>query len=392
MTLSKWKYFSFYLQLLFIPILFEVVLGGGGRFFQIGPLTVRMYFFGLALMLALLHYAIKKQVNKNIIFLTGLFIITLLIGAVGGIINKAETDGIFEDIKPLSYFFIILFLPLVIKDMDDIHLVIKVIKRGCLILAVLYLVILALILAGVIKFASFYALLDSYNEAFFRGGAFFFYKGFLYLGVGFFFYVLSDKPFDKFLSILLIAALILTLTRGFILSAVLLYVIYLIFGSKKKIRSAIVLGLGVVVTIVALPFLMDAIGDKSSSDSQRFIQIHEVISSIDPVSIVFGHGFGIGTDSRPDHMEIAYLEIFHKQGIIGLIFWAIVCCNIVWLYFSISNKEYKKMALPFYYSSIFVMFQSFTNPFINNPIGLSIILITIVVFNKLVYLQRINSI
>ena len=57
------------------------------------------------------------------------------------------------------------------------------------------------------------------------------------------------------------------------------------------------------------------LGDRSQSDAGRIAQIKEVISMTSVLSSFIGNGFGIGIPSRPVHMEISYLEIFHKQGI-----------------------------------------------------------------------------
>jgi hypothetical protein len=62
----------------------------------------------------------------------------------------------------------------------------------------------------------------------------------------------------------------------------------------------------------------------------------------------------------------------------------------VLLYFRIKDIDYKKTSLPFLLSVVFIFFQSLTNPFVNNPIGLSMLLITIVIFSKFLDLQKQN--
>jgi hypothetical protein len=79
-------------------------------------------------------------------------------------------------------------------------------------------------------------------------------------------------------------------------------------------------------------------------------------------------------------MEISYLEIFHKQGILGLIFWSYVFTLLVKRYLSAKKTD---VAHAFFYGTLFVFFQSLTNQFINNPIGLSMLLVTLVVLDVL---------
>lgn len=143
-----------------------------------------------------------------------------------------------------------------------------------------------------------------------------------------------------------------------------------------------------VMVLVGLSFLMESLGDKSGSDSARFVQIDQVLSNVNPISFFIGHGFGIGVPIRPRGMELSLLEIFHKQGLLGLSFWFGMFIYIFLMYSNIKNKDYKKKALPFLLSVIFIILQSGTNPYMNNPIGLSMILITLVVFLRLLELQK----
>jgi hypothetical protein len=129
-------------------------------------------------------------------------------------------------------------------------------------------------------------------------------------------------------------------------------------------------------------------GDRSNSDAIRYIQMEQVMSSINPISLIVGHGLGVGTEIRPIHMELSFLEIFHKQGLIGIVFWLCIYIHIFIMFFNIKDKRIKNQAYPFVLSVVFVILQSTTNPFMNNPIGLTMILITIVVLSKLLEQQK----
>ena len=179
----------------------------------------------------------------------------------------------------------------------------------------------------------------------------------------------------------------LTLTRGFILFTALIAVYYVFFINRNILVKICMSIIGLIV-IIALPFFIESLGDKSGSDSARFVQINQVLADVNPVSFFIGHGFGIGVPVRPRGMEISFLEIFHKQGLLGLIFWFAIFTYIFLMYYNIKNKEYKKIAIPFLLSVVFIILQSGTNPYMNNPIGLSMILITIVVFSRLLELQK----
>ena len=177
--------------------------------------------------------------------------------------------------------------------------------------------------------------------------------------------------------------IILTLTRGFILFTTALLLFFLVFIYKNKLLKFFIIIGGLIITVIAIPILFDALGDKSDSDSMRYVQIEQVMSNVNPISLIFGHGFGVGIEIRPIHMELSFLEIFHKQGLIGLIFWICVFSHIFFMFFNIKDRKVKNQGYPFVLSVVFVILQSTTNPFMNNPIGLTMILLTVVVLSKL---------
>jgi hypothetical protein len=120
----------------------------------------------------------------------------------------------------------------------------------------------------------------------------------------------------------------------------------------------------------------ELLGDRKFSDNERKQQFIQVANAATLPTAVWGHGFGTGVESRPVHMEISYLEIFHKQGIIGIACWIIILFSLVKSYKSLPSKS--GMSNAFFLAALFVFFQSLTNQYINNPIGLGMILISMV--------------
>jgi hypothetical protein len=383
--------FLFLLKLLFIPILYELVIGGSGHYLEVGPVTVRMLLYFFAILVSILYYSFKGVIKKDVIFIILALTFTSLFSSVVGYVNGASIGNILEDFKPLSFFYILLFFSLVIKNVEDIKEICLIIKRGSLVLGVVYIVVILLLLLGFLDFGTFYARQSEIGEVAFRNDTLFFYKGFIYLCVGFFFFLLSKGRFKNSALLFLFSCIVLTLTRGFILFTVLITIYYVFFINKNVLFKWIIFIIGIIGVLILIPMLLDTLGDKSDSDTVRYDQVDQVISAINPLSFIIGHGFGVGVPIRPDHMELSFLEVFHKQGIIGVCFWLGIFFYIFIMYYNIKNKKYKELALPFWLSVVFVILQSATNPYMNNPIGLTIILITIVVFSKLLELQKINS-
>ena len=71
----------------------------------------------------------------------------------------------------------------------------------------------------------------------------------------------------------------------------------------------------------------------------RLSTIREVEEDITASSLLWGHGLGIGVPSRPQEMEITFLEIFHKEGLIGVSVWTSLLIGIFWHYASLRRPD-----------------------------------------------------
>src|SRR5215471_12332995 len=96
-------------RVLFILILVELCLGGGGRFTAIGPVSMRMILFLIAILLSVILFAQKKSLPIKVSGLLIGFVIVILTGITIGLINQNPKNLVFEDVKPLCYFLILPF-------------------------------------------------------------------------------------------------------------------------------------------------------------------------------------------------------------------------------------------------------------------------------------------
>jgi hypothetical protein len=394
-------------RILFLVTLTELVIGGGGRFFAIGPVSLRMVLFGMCLITSLTLLVREKIFPKELTILIALFTATLLVALVVGISNGASRQFWWEDIKPLSYFFI---LPFFFYAVHDDHRLIndsaKVFRTSAVFLACSFIVTLSLIHSGIVPFLQFYYWIIDTQELFFRGEKTFFYKGFLYLCIGLIFWIFSKNRLKIFFIVFISFAIVLSLTRGFIFALSVTAIVYHLIKSQLK-RAVTFSALALVVILFSntiiekLSVTLDRIqnpvaansagsnsstthntkllGDRNFSDAGRFQQFTEVMSQVTLPSLFIGHGFGIGIPARPIHMEISYLEIFHKQGLLGLLFYGFLFMSVFRKYFR-SNRS--ALADAFFCAAIFVFFQSLTNQFVNNPIGMSMVLLALVCLEK----------
>jgi hypothetical protein len=386
-------------RVIFILMLVELCLGGGGRFTSIGPVSLRMILFSIALLMSVLLLIKKKSLPSEIWKLMVGFVVMITIGIIVGLQNSNPKDLILEDVKPLSYFLVLPFFYLTI-DETMIANVIKIIKASSVLMAAIFILILIVINSGLIPFYDFYSSTFKSGELFFRGEVTFFYKGFLFFGLGtIFYYFLDYSKRKKYFIIILITAIILSVTRGLLFSLAFTFSIYFLIARQymKAVYGFILVGIIAIwgsSFILATSRLFDAhnnhtsysqadptlLGDRNYSDNGRLSQAKEVWQEVSLPSTLIGHGFGAGTPSRPVHMEISYLEIFHKQGLIGFIFWGCLAWVILVWYREVFISP---VANAFFYSAIFIFIESLTNQYFNNPIGMSVLLLSLCCLHKL---------
>jgi len=243
-----------------------------------------------------------------------------------------------------------------------------------------YIIIQILLYFNVIVFTEFYQFVNtkvSSSDFMFRGNqGLFSYKGFVYMIIGLIFWIHSDKTKRKNIAILIISmAMILSGTRGFVVMFFLVYAMF--YGIPLILKLNLkVLFLAVIMFVTCIYFFANFdLGNKIQSDSKRIEQVNQVVERVNLKSLFIGHGFGVGIPVRKIHMEIGYLEVFHKQGVVGLFLWGILLTYIYNQYKKRSNSIKTRKA--FFISVIFVFLLSITNPYFNNPIGISFIIITI---------------
>lgn len=294
-----------------------------------------------------------------------------------------NTVNLLYDIKQLSFFLTLPFMSYMIRNVDVVNATSKIIRYSVLLMAIIYLFYIVLVkFVGIIDFHSFYVLLEDEEDFMFReNGGEFFYKGFLYLVIGLLFWM-KERKFIY--SLLILLSIYYTMTRGFyvitILCLSLLYVIHhkFTFGTVLFI---FLFSLGILL-IVNYFGLFDVSENRKDGDILRVLTTQQVLERMTPLSFVVGHGFGCGVPIRAIHMENAFLEIFHKQGLIGLSLWSYLLYKIVTFYRHVSST-YKSIASIYMVGTIGIYVQSFFNPFLINPIGMSFVLLSFTVCNKL---------
>jgi hypothetical protein len=378
----------------------ELILGGGGRLTAVGPVSLRMMLFGLAIICTTIHLARGRRIPQSLLILAIIFSASLVLALFVGWINESPARLLWEDVKPLLFIYALPFFYFSVSDLRSIADIDRLIRFGGIVLAAAFLLILVLIHTQVIPFLSFYHTVIDTEEFFFRGEFSFTFKGFLYLGIAFIF--VHQTGGRAWIKALLLLAIALTITRGFWASLALTYALHYLIVSAHSVsrgralaKSLACAALFVVIVFFGRHAIAGAsrlassmmqkgekrelksylMGDREYSDDIRMSQLRSVAERITLASALVGHGFGQGIPERPIHFEIAYLEIFHKQGVVGLAVWGYFFF-LIWTLFRRCNA---RDSLPFFLAAVFVAIQSAFNQYMNNPIGMSMVMLTLTV-------------
>ncbi len=403
----------------FSILLFELFIGGSGRVISFGFITLRMILFSIALIWFSIRLLVESKDNFIYRIITA-FIALIIIGATVGYMNNAPKGLIFTDIKQLLFFLSIICFSICIKTKEQIDKIIKIIKLSTLILAVTYLICYMLIKLNIIEMDPFYNMLSAkwlHDEFMFRGtGGNFFYKGFFYLGIGIFFYLFS-KPTLKngLIAIVIYVALFLTLLRWLLAITLLVYAGALFYNwtlnkfkiaflkSKEMIFHFTLISIMITIPIIFKNFYITALGNKQESVDIRKQQFNEVKSQIlitesktiktknsvlntekqkikekSDFNYFVGKGLGVGVPIRPVHMELTYLEIFFKQGILGLCFWLFILLYTIFN-FRVNSKKHFNTSVPWITGVLVIYLQSITNPLLVNSIGMSFVIMALLI-------------
>jgi hypothetical protein len=362
---------------LLVLVALEASLLGSGRLLQIGPLTVKMWLFVAAQLYVIFRLLTFGRLKLSTLAIIMSFIVLLCFGVTLGLLRHSTLELVGEDIKPLLYCFMLCFFEMVISTKKQLRMIVRIIEFASVLMSVGYIVVITLLFLGFMNFATVYGWLSvSSQEFFFRGDSgLFFYKGALYIGVGIICLAFERSRIAKLALALSIIGIIATGTRGFLVglaTVILAHVATGVLSLGKKVKYIGLLCIGALLTIALVQW---ALPDKTESDSVRVEILHEVEQGITPLSSVFGNGFGIGLDIGTS--QISYLEIFYKQGLLGLTWWALVFILLLMRYRKARRINYLS-AQPLFLSVIFVIVESATNPFVNNPIGIFVWLIALV--------------
>jgi hypothetical protein len=223
------------------------------------------------------------------------------------------------------------------------------------------------------------AILVHGGETSFRSGEFFVYKGFAYFGISIAFLVAIRGKYWGPLVILVALALVFTFTRGYILSTSFGVLLMLCVQRRWRvvIPAMLLVAVAAIFVFIYLPSLdSSSLGNRDQSTNQRIQDMSYMLYHARTSTFLVGEGYGSMINTRPS-IENTFLWALWKLGSIGLIFWMIPLGLCIYYYNKIPNSRSNPLANAYLFGTVVVYVQTSTNPVLNNPIGLSFVMLAI---------------
>ena len=419
----------------------ELFAGGGGRLIDFGFISIRQILF-IGLLLIYLVRVVKEKavfdkrrntflqvtpVAIGIYLILGWFIISSLIGLVHHHPLEAVASDFLRVIFFVVYFPLVYFLS---KNRFPIENVITILKKCALVVAVFTIIVTLLgKTVFVNNFDEFYNFMNKimHDDLFFRPSNGVFYKSHFFVLVAL---VLSlngvlNKKFTKIdiaMIILGTVSIIWSETRGFLLALILSLLLIILFDLKVIVdpikgfahkmqiivksqqflkKFAILL-----LIIIAVPNIYNymtiarfqtvkveeptstsnnqkvvkqEVNDESVNARMKFIVASKDIL-VHPENLIIGSGYGTTIAGRITGIEMSFLDILVEQGLIGLATWFFLFLLVYINYYSAYKKGEKFSSLDISLLSVFmgILLLTNINPFINNPIGISFLIILLI--------------
>lgn len=369
---------------LYSLIAVELFTGGGGRLLELGPVTLRMVLFATALLAAAFVQLRCKDPNKwsslAMLLVLGFFCAHLP-SVLVGLARGASLQDIFTDLSPLFFWLMAPFFALVLRCEHMVRRTAVLLQWSAVLMALGYLVVVAALTVGIVGVEGFHAWAEKTGEISFRNEHMFFYKGFLYLGIGIVFLAAQDTRGHGVWLTAMVVALTLTLTRGFVLATSLATVLLLVAMGRKRalVLALCVIAGGMYAVWVFLPSLDQGgmLTQRGISNSIRIHDLQFMRTHLNLSSLVFGEGMGSYINGRLS-VENSYLTILWKMGGIALAFWMLPLGIALYYFREVQRVSSRyRLACAFFFGLILVYVQTGSNPYLNNPIGLSFVLIAI---------------
>lgn len=427
-----------YLRFLIYIIIIEAILGGAGRYFALGSLSIRMILYAITFSVFIICLIKDRKkvtvslrtmdINLVLVILLGVWIVFSALN--GYFISKNSLSEIVRDLTGYASFGLVFVFSYAFDNKKNVNFIVKIISISVVIQSLAILLIHYGLGIGVLEFNSFNKVLQSIyigNIGIIAPDTIrIFFKSSIYLQVGFILLLemitretYKKKKIVMYIALVIVSyAIILSFTRGFWIAAFVTTFIYIILKKPKRIFKTIgivlcgvvlMLGLSVVAysninIVYSIASRAGLINVKQDVATKKIVTIKsdEVVDmSLDyrkklksamfsriEKRPILGNGFGVilnEIEQEQSHSEYMFYDIWVEMGAIGLGLYIamFVALFIKWL--KIRRSQFNINELHFLDEYIIaligVIITSTLNPFLNNPIGITYLIIVICSIN-----------
>ena len=376
------------MRALFTISLLELFIGGGGRLTAVGPVSLRMVLFAACLCATLVAILFPRRRSDGVqlaMLLVLMYLLVHVAGLVVGAINGASGKQMFIEFQQSLYWLAAPFFALMLQSEQDVQRAARLVGIAGVTLALVYIAILISLIAGIVHLGSVKAIVGPTQEIRFRSGEFFIYKGFLYLGISIVFFV-AIRPKHWVLLVTVIAlALAFTFTRGLLISTAAAVLLMLCFQGRWRaaVPALLLTASAAFLLWVYLPASDTKVGGNfNTSSSQRLEDMTYMAEHATSGTLLIGEGFGSYINNRLG-IENTLLFVLWKLGAFGLLFWLLPLSLCAYYYSKIPSRRSNPLANAYLFGTILVYVQTTANPFLNNPIGLSFVMLALFSLRRL---------
>lgn len=373
------------LSLFMFLFFFDLFLFGGGRVVEFSGITFRMIIFPIAMFLGLFSVLFTKRINTDVLAMVICFMILL---CYSSLMSSLTNDEFIGSVITYSFFFLVLFFD---RFPDSAYRSLcRLIPYASILMSVGYLAFLVAVAFGAVSFLEIYNFFPD-SELFLRGTEGFVYKGFIYILVGCLYFVIVPR-FSNITRvvafIICFAAVLATLTRGFVVSLLFVLLIFYIWNSKWLIIRVLVFSLIFIIPVVvvaAYPEIMF----REGSDDVRLADMFIFLDFLDDdiIRVLIGNGIGGFFGDRP-MVENFVMDFWFRFGLVGLILILLVYLKITLDFRRVYRIFAAKEHVWIYFSVLLIYVQSIFNPYVNNYIGGVFVVFSLVYFNWLLRTSR----
>lgn len=383
---------DYILKNLYYIFIIELFIGGGGRLIPIGPVSARMIIFFICILIYGIFYFSKRYQPgiKMALILIAFFFTSHLHAIYIGLLSGNDVQIIITELQQAFFLICAPFIAFILRDINMVKKTASVLKLSAIFLSLSYIIVLALLFIGYLNPISFYEAVSPSGEFFFRTDILFFYKGFIYIALGIIFFVALQERRWQLWALLLTVALLITLTKGFWISTSIAAIILLLQQRRLTLAFLIItlIVLAIILIIGIFPSL-DGLFESNQihSTNKRVEDMKYIYDNITLFTFLFGEGYGSSINNRIN-IENTYLWVLWKIGVLGIFFWFTPLIISTYYFYKISKIKIPKIASAYYSGVILIYIQTATNPYLNNPIGLSFVIISIFSLRTIYYSLR----